>query len=261
MALPFAIIQHVGFQNLIWLGAFILLALTYFRSRLTAFIFMCVILANAHTFVNLLTGADYPTNWFYVAVASFLFLRSASGWPRWASSILLGLALSSRPTYLLFFPPLLLALLIQRDGLPRAVARLAPPLVLCSIVTLSFYLYAPSRFSPLHVTGFLSFTPSAYRLIAMAAILGPALAVAVSSFFIRMSVPRVFLLASNFAGDCAFSNRDCDTASKRADRGRNDPAGLYGRGVRLLLPLGLPISGGSRHPCGTEKLGVLTLLV
>src|SRR5206468_7169622 len=67
---------------------------------------------------------------------------------RLGSAVGLGLALSSRANVLALVP-LLFAALARREGRRTAVGLLGLALAVCAAVTLPFYAYAPSRFSPL----------------------------------------------------------------------------------------------------------------
>lgn len=196
---PFAGIGDAGLQSLFWLGVFIVFVLKYFRYRSTALFCLLLVLANAHTFVNFMTGADYPVNCLYVSVASFWFLHETreKGTARyWLSSLLLGLALSSRLTYLLIIPLLLAAFLWQQLGTLPAVRRLLQPLAISALVTIPFYLYDPSHFSPLHVANFLSAMTPAHQHLVFAALTGSAVLIALSGFLARMTLPRFYLTAA-----------------------------------------------------------------
>jgi hypothetical protein len=198
LALPFQVAGRVSLQNIFWVAIFMWFATRFFRLRSTALAFLLIILANAHTLVNILAGADYPINWIYVCVAAVLFVRATKQGGFWifaACSVLLGLALSSRPTYLLVFPPLLLAHLWQRMGGIAAVLRLALPLSVTAAATLPFYLYDPAHFTPLHVTDRLAFLPPQQQHLAVPLLALLTFAVSCSGFLVRLTLPRLFLLA------------------------------------------------------------------
>jgi hypothetical protein len=198
LALPFQIAGRLGLQNIFWVAIFIWFTTRFFRLRSTALAFLLLILANAHTLVNIVAGADYPINWIYVCVAAVLFLHAAeqpSFWKFAATSVLLGLALSSRPTYLLVFPPLLLAHLGQRMGGFAATLRLALPLSVTAAATLPFYLYDSPHFTPLHVTDRLAFLPPQQQHFAVPLLVFLAFAASCSGFLVRLTLPRLFLLA------------------------------------------------------------------
>jgi hypothetical protein len=197
-ALPFQLLGRVSLQNLFWLGIFIWFAATWFRFRSTALAFLLVTVGNLHTLVNILDGADYPINWMYVCISTVLFLNMAElgwGWKSVASGIFLGIAFSSRPTYVLVFAPLALAYLVQKVGAHRALQRIAFPLVVMAAITAPFYLHDPRGFSPLHVTDRLSFLPGSIQRPMIVLLVILALGTALTGFMVRLNLPRLFLLA------------------------------------------------------------------
>ena len=204
LAIPFYLIGKVALQNLFWAGVFVVFSLHFFRYRYTALLFLLIIFINAHTFVNLAVGADYPTNCFYICISTYFFLisdESDMSWKRISSIVFLGTALSSRPTYILVIPGLILAYLVQRIGFKAAVYRTALPLCVTAAITAPFYFYDPVHFSPLHVTDRLSFLTSLaqQRMLFITLILF-AFGTVCAAFVIRLSVARLFLLASIASG-------------------------------------------------------------
>jgi hypothetical protein len=199
LALPFQILGSVSLQNLFWLGIFMWFAAQFFRFRSTAFAFILVtVLASARTLVDILVGADYPINWMYICISTVLFLNSSKGPLRWkyvASGILLGVALSSRPTYALVLSPLILAYLSQQVGVMAGLRRIALPLSVTVAVTLPFYLYDPAHFTPFHVTDRLAFLPERLQHPVVVLLIVLAVVTACTGFLIRLTLPRLFLLA------------------------------------------------------------------
>jgi hypothetical protein len=178
---------------------FIWFASQFFRFRSTAFAFLLVtVFGTARTLVDILDGADYPINWMYICISTVFFLSSAKEALRWkyiASGIFLGVALSSRPTYVLVLAPLILAYLIQRIGAMAALRRAMLPLLVMAAVTLPFYLYDPSHFAPLHNTDHLGSFPLWLQRPMLVVLVVLAVAVANIGFFVRLTLPRFFLLA------------------------------------------------------------------
>jgi hypothetical protein len=198
LALPFQMLGRVSLQNLFWLGMFMWLTTKFFRFRSTALAFLLVILANAHTLVNILDGADYPINWMYICISAVLFLSFAERGPHWkfaASGLFLGVALSSRPTHIFVIFPLVLAYLVQRIGTMAALRRVTLPLLAMTVVTAPFYLYDPAHFAPLHNTDHLNFLPEQLQHPMLVLLIVLAVAVSCAGFFIRLTLPRFFLLA------------------------------------------------------------------
>jgi hypothetical protein len=200
LSAPFLLMGRVSFQNLVWLGLFIVFCLNFFRCRSSALAFLVVTaLANAGVLEGFVVGADYVVNAWYICVFTFLFLRAceknSARWQIILTGILLGIALSSRTVYAVI-PPLLLAYLLpQGKGIWTAVRRVAVPVVTVIVVTAPFYFYDPAHFSPLHVVGKLYFLPEEFRgpLLILLPALG--LIVACAGFFTHLTLPRLFLLA------------------------------------------------------------------
>lgn len=195
--LPFAGFGHAGLQNLIWLAVFLTFAYSYFKRPLTAFLFACIILSNGHTFVNIMTGADYPVNCFYVCTAIYCFLvwgDTQKGWRYWLSIVFLGVALSSRLTYILVVPIVLAGYCTTHYGIFSGLKRLLYPLLVTVAVTAPFYFYDPSHFSPLHVANFLSAMTPVHQHAVFIILTSSAVLVALSSFVLRMRIASVFLL-------------------------------------------------------------------
>jgi hypothetical protein len=198
LALPFRMVGQLSFENLFWLGMFIWFATQFFHFRSTALAFVVVVLANAHTLVNLLAGADYPINWMYICISTVFFLNSAERGPKWKlgiSAIFLGVSLSSRPTYLIVLSPLIVAYLVQRIGAMAALRRFALPLLAMTVVTAPFHLYDPAHFSPFHITDRLVFLPERLQHPIVVLLIALAFATACTGFLIRLTIPRIFLLA------------------------------------------------------------------
>jgi len=200
LAVPFYLAGRVSLQNILWLSALAVFCARYFRLSATSVAFILIfVLGSASSLDAFAVGDDYVTNAWYVCVLLCLFIRTfesdAGGWRRPAAGILLGLALGSRPTFIVI-PPLLLAYLLQRGrGTMAACRSVAFPVAVAVAVTLPFYLYDPRHFSPLHIRGKLDFlSPEAGNILTIAL---PLLAVAsaCAGFFIELTLARLYLLA------------------------------------------------------------------
>ena len=79
LAAPFFAVQHIAWQNILWLALFFVFTIRFFRYRATALLFLALFLlfapANLYDFVS---GGDYQTNFFYVAIAVALLAQLAS---------------------------------------------------------------------------------------------------------------------------------------------------------------------------------------
>ncbi len=200
LAAPFLLMGRVSLQNPVWLGIFILFCLKFFRFRSTALAFLVITsLANASALQNFAVGSDYFVNVSYICVTVVFFLRtcerSTARWQLILAGVLLGIALSSRPVYVVI-PPLVLASLVQHGkGRMVALRRLSVPIVTALVITIPFYWYDRAHFSPLHVVGKLDFLPAEYRSAGLILLPATGLMVACAGFFIRLTLPRLFLLA------------------------------------------------------------------
>lgn len=197
LAAPFFAVGHIAWQNFLWLALFFCFVAGFFRYRATALLFLVVFLLVAPADLSDFTaGGDYLTNFFYFAIAVALFVRSldrsASAYV--PAAIFLGVTLSSRVVYAVALIPLL-ALVLQRCARSRVVLLFAIILITAAAITLP--VFAPHPLA--HLLAQLSQNPGKLRFIPGA--LRPqwtlplvALVVACASFFVRMDLPRVFLL-------------------------------------------------------------------
>ncbi len=104
-----------------------------------------------------LTGGDLIANSVYVLLFVLGVIRfdpSTRGGRAWkvAAALALGVALSSRANFI-FLVPLVFACLVRRESWRAAAAYVGLALAACAAVTLPFYLYDTSGFSPLLTEG------------------------------------------------------------------------------------------------------------
>lgn len=132
----------------------------------------------------------------YVATALFLFDRVTRnphvGWKTISAIVLLGVALSSRIPYILVLPPLF-ALIAQRNGLGTATRLIGAVLAVFVLVTLPVFLPHPLvRFAAQMSQNAdkLQYLPSYLPAVSLPLF---AAALACISFFVPMSLPRVYL--------------------------------------------------------------------
>jgi hypothetical protein len=196
LSIPFYLMGNVSLQNLLWLAIFIGFSCRFFRDRSTALIYVLLLLGTSvGNLDDFVVGGDFLVNTIYVCVAVALVLATheekAPLWSQIASEVFLGLAVDSRPIYVVVFP-LLLAYLWQRRGRNVAIRALLISGCTAALLSIPFYLYDPAHFAPLHVRHKLDFIPAKYH----ATFLFPALGLLGScvGFFIRLSRQRVYLL-------------------------------------------------------------------
>jgi len=199
LAMPFYYLNKVGLQNVVWLGLFMVAVRSLYASSATAIAYLLVVACGElGSLDQFAVGGDYVTNLWYVIVACLCFIRSQSdgkSYVRLLCGVLLGLSMSSRPIYPLVFLPLLIAYLKQEQGVRRTIIALSIPTIVMTAVTLPFYLYDASSFSPLHIQHKLDFLSPRAAGFALYVLPIAGLGVACSGFFIRLSLPRLLLLA------------------------------------------------------------------
>jgi hypothetical protein len=156
VALPFYLLGNTIYQNLFWLlSLWVLLAASTRDYRLASWMMLTVFAFSPGVIYSLIQGMDYLTNNVYVLLPILgLFYALNTGRRRYAliAATFLGLALSSRANYLLLAPMLVLGM-VKQSGLKNAIAFSLCCLAVFVLVTLPFYLYDPSHFSPLHTAG------------------------------------------------------------------------------------------------------------
>jgi hypothetical protein len=196
LALPFVALGHIAWQNFFWLALFFVFTICFFRRRATALFFLAVFLLLAPADLSDFTsGGDYLTNFFYLAIAVALFVRSLDrtfyAW--FPAALFLGVALSSRILYAVILIPLL-ALTLQRTSRSRAIALFVIVLIAAAAVTLP--IFAPHAFTHLQQ----QLDQNAIKLRYIPSALHPrwtlpllAVIVACTTFFVRMNLPRLLL--------------------------------------------------------------------
>ena len=155
-AIPFVILGAIHLQNVFWLAIFFVVFRHYEKSSVSALGLLWAMLAFSPTLMqNVVTGADYTSNTIFVLVLMWILIRNVSdaeivGWKRILPAVLLGVALSSRSTFMLLMP-LLLSILIQTAGWKNAIKYLTMSGIAFLAVTIPFWVYDPAGFAPLNV--------------------------------------------------------------------------------------------------------------
>ena len=199
LAAPFYALGHIAWQNFLWFALFFAFAIRFFRDRATALFFLAVFLllapANLSDFTS---GGDYLTNFFYLAIAVALFIRSLDRalYVCIPAALFLGVTLSSRIIDVVILIPLL-ALTLQRTSRTRTVALFGVVLVTAATVTLP--IFAPHAFTHLlqqldQNAAKLRYIPTAFHPRWTLPLL--AVTAACTTFFVRMNLPRLFLTFS-----------------------------------------------------------------
>jgi hypothetical protein len=197
LAAPFFTVGHIAWQNLLWLALFFWFTAHFFRYRATALVFLVIfLLAAPSNLSDFVAGGDYLTNFFYMAIALELFVRSidSSLLSSIPAAMLLGLAFSSRSIYIVASVPLL-ALTLQRATRSRTAILFA--IIFAMAIAITFPVFMPHPFT--HLFQQINENPGKVRYIPLflhpqwtLPLLG--FAVISFSFFIRMDLQRLFLL-------------------------------------------------------------------
>jgi hypothetical protein len=192
---PFFALGHIAWQNFFWLALFFVFTTCFFRRRATALFFLAVFLLLAPADLSDFTsGGDYLTNFFYLAIAVALFIRSLDRtFYAFPAALFLGVTLSSRIIYAVILIPLL-SLTLQRTSRSRTIALFVIVLIAAAAVTLP--IFAPHAFTHL----LQQLAQNAIKLRYIPSALHPqwtlpllAVIVACTTFFVRMNLPRLLL--------------------------------------------------------------------
>jgi hypothetical protein len=196
LAAPFFLLGNVSLENLFWLALFLWFSYSFFRGHSTAIIYVLLLLAtSASNLDDFVVGGDYVANAMYVCVAVALVLVThrdkISLWQPIAAEILLGLAVDSRPIYVVAIS-LVFAYLLQHEKRSVAIRALLVSGSVAALISIPFYLYDPAHFAPLHIEHKLDFIPAQYHASLVMPALG--LLASCSGFFVRLSRQRLYLL-------------------------------------------------------------------
>lgn len=150
LALPFTLLGHTAAQNFFWLALFGLALCRHWQdNRTVLFYFWSLLFTSPYLTYALWIGNDHISNGLQIFLFSWGLMESAGKSPKkaifWA--ILLGIGLSSRLNFVLLLP-LLGAGLWRRAGKMPALAYTMLALCIFSALTLPFYLYDPTHFTP-----------------------------------------------------------------------------------------------------------------
>lgn len=155
LAVPFVLLGNAALQNLAWCAVYFFVSVRLIGDVRQALALAVLLLAASPiVFQDLVTGGDLVTNSVMVLGAMMLVLNQDGGsWMTGQSlfaSALLGVALSSRLSFLLLVP-LLAERLVRRVGVRQAAGSLLVAGLAFVAITLPFYLYDPSGFAPLSI--------------------------------------------------------------------------------------------------------------
>lgn len=154
LAAPFVFLTGSSIWQIpLWLLAFVIvLRRWFFDSRLLLLLLLSIFVLAPKVDHEIVTGGDFVTNAMYVLVAFVLLIESAAH-PRplyrLLAAVLVGITLSSRMNWLPLLPLLAVAI-AERSNWRTALWTLGVAGVAFAAVTLPWYLYDPTGFSPFH---------------------------------------------------------------------------------------------------------------
>jgi hypothetical protein len=160
-SIPFTLAGTAGWEGAAWFAVSFVALARCARDRRLPLAVTVTALVGAPVFVHeLVSGSDLLANALWFLLLGLPLLRGA-GWTDrgWVlHAVLFGLALSSRSHFLLLVLPFVAAVAARRD-LRGAVTYAAVAMATFGVVTLPFYFYDSSGFSPLHVVRFTPTNP------------------------------------------------------------------------------------------------------
>jgi hypothetical protein len=200
LAVPFVLVRNVALANVFWCAALFLGLRSWLGDPRPALLALVLALVSPEVMHEIATGGDMFANGVYVGLFVLLVAIAIPNerlhwFAKAGAAVLLGIGLSSRPTYVLLVP-VLFEYLRRRVGFRLSTGWLGVAMLATVGVTLPFYLASPSRFAPFHLATNLAnsggFIPHAELII-------PALTLALALaflFFGRLETPRSLLAAS-----------------------------------------------------------------
>jgi len=158
LALPFYILGDSAFQNVVWYAVFwILIWRITLDIRIASLIIGIISFLSPNVIYHICTGTDYLANSIYVLLAMVFLMNSFDRKVQTivTASIFLGIALASRPNWLLLLP-IPFFYIAYRANYWRAIKIFAIITISFCVLVLPFYFYDPSHFSPFYVSHFLT---------------------------------------------------------------------------------------------------------
>jgi hypothetical protein len=160
LSVPFVLLGSSSYQNFFWLFVLIYLlwkmeSQTY--KLLCFLISMCTCLAFSQEW---LFGGDLISNNFYILIAVLGIIAvwkendsstelTTLSTKKYSLAVFFGVTLSSRPNYVFWFV-LVYLFMLRRYQLKRVLPFAIVTIMTVTLVTLPFWLYNPTKFSPLH---------------------------------------------------------------------------------------------------------------
>jgi len=199
LAAPFVLLRNVALANVFWSAVLVGTLWWWLRDLRPAVLALLLALLSPEVMHEIATGGDMFANGIYVGAFALLVAvviprADVHVLAKVGAVALLGLGLSSRPTYWLVLPALFSYLRV-RAGTRLAISWTALSVVVLLVVTAPFYLASPSNFAPFHLTRKLAYTGA---FIPDAGLVVPIVVAAISLavFFRPLSTIRSFLVVA-----------------------------------------------------------------
>lgn len=154
LAIPFVILGNSAYGNFFWLFVLFIFLKFYLGSPSRAlFLIWLVLLLCPAALQEIFCGGDLLTNSIYLLIFTLMLIKTVGGraCPTaqkiiWA--FLLGISFSSRWNYILLLP-IIFSKLLEQSDLKTAIQYSSLSLFVFLSITLPFYLYDPTNFTPL----------------------------------------------------------------------------------------------------------------
>ena len=160
LSTPFVFLGNVAYQNIFYLGLLLIwIRKKVFNGGNTLLFLWSLFIFCPLVFYEIFRGSDLLANSIIILVFSLglIHLLREPANKRVIKiflAVLLGLSISSRLNFILLLP-LIFSAFVNANDWKAAVKYMALTISTTLLVTVPFYLYDPSGFSPLHTIGFL----------------------------------------------------------------------------------------------------------
>ncbi len=156
LSVPFVLLGNMALQNIFWLTILFLCLKKILGDWRYSLLFIWTLMFTSPESLHELIVSGYKLSStiivlvFLILLINHLSRNNISYWKKYLSAIFLGIALSSRGDLILTLP-VFFSFLMQNVGPKKSIKYFLIVLIAFIIVTLPFYLYAPSGFTPLQV--------------------------------------------------------------------------------------------------------------
>lgn len=194
MALPFYLLGNAAYQNLVWVPLFAVWASRRCGAGPALWFLLVFMAGSPATLADVMAGGDYTINALYVAIAMSVVVAAYATDSRgkwFASTIVLALAMSSRPIYIMA-APILAGVIYRSRGLATALTFAGVASVACALINGPYFLADPAIFPLRTVADKLGDMPVWWHFEVVLPII--AALIAGASFVVNLAGPRMFVL-------------------------------------------------------------------